>query len=323
MYTTLATLKQTEACVGGYTRMISFLTTKPKDTPLPLWMVGMIGQWDDMEWARDNALFIDKDMFDQFRKVTLLSVFKHMYWHTRRGSHTRSKNPYVTDFMKAAENTVSFEGASLLLEEGRTRHFSNDMWISFVENQVWYQPHEYIKYVMDSMDGTATHFHRTTRRGVKNDHYYFPYNPKLPKALNFALMCTNGRDPYTAMVEIMMSLNLGKKKGFQMSSMVEGETTKYAATLHVSDPKKIFLLYHVLNGSNVNIAEVSGVNSVAATISDTFGDSISEVLDANSETIKRLIDKSPSMDLLPPAASIESWEPLALQETEPDESEDE
>lgn len=309
MYTTLATLKQTDACVGGYTRMLSFMTTKPKETPIPLWMVGMIGQWDDLEWALDNSLIIDKDMFGQFYKATVLSVFKHLYWTNRRDSTSLSKNTFVKEFMKQAEAATTADEALAALEMARTRHFSNDLWDSCVENPMWIRPHEYIKYVINNMGTTVTRYHREARRGSmrgRDEQRYFPYNSKLSKAMNFALLCTGGRDPYIIMVEIMMTLKLGKSKGFQMSSMVEGDTTKYAATLHVSDPKKIFLLYHILNGADVDIGEVTGVNNVAASISAELGDSISDAMSADAEEIKKLIEKSPTMALLPAEAALET-----------------
>jgi hypothetical protein len=301
MHTTLELLKQTKACVPGYTRMISFFTTDAgfKKMPIPLWAIGLIGEWDDVEWATDNALIIDPVAFEVLRQYTFLSVFKDMFWERYTDNHDgRSKNPIINQMVEDSIKARSNEDVQSVLDKYRKYHFEDRMWTQMLENAVWYCPHEYIKFVYQNMGNTIHYAHRQRyrrRRVDFKDAYYYPYVKGESKAYNFARLCCGGRDPYPVMLELMAHTKLGSKKGFQLTSIQEGGATKYAATLHFSAPRQIFHAYHLLMGGELKINEITNVNATANAIAQAVG-SIGTLESLDEDSINNLVKQANPTD---------------------------
>lgn len=326
MYTTLETLKNGNACTPGYGRMLSFFTTRIqfKKMPIPLWMVGLVGHYDDMEWATENAMIFDEKMFANFRERTLLSAIKCLFWNSYRddwdGTHQRNK--LAREAHDECIRLKTSQEANEWLAKWSKYHFSHSLWHNVVENDIFHLPHKYIRYVQDHQKATASYKHRREIPQVKSEDRYFPWSEGKSKAENFAMLCIDG-DPYAFMVQVMKETKLSVNRGVTISEIEEGGTTKYVATIHVTDPKRIFQMAHMVQADTLDVTEVTGVNALLeaasghiASVNDS-GHSRSTV-----EAMQQLMNntRAPSLNM-PGAATIVPTGP-SRSSTDPDSADD-
>src|SRR5438093_10600878 len=113
MHTTLNILKTTDACTGGYGRMIGFFGDRKKfgDQLIPLSVVSLIGGPDDAQWALHNSAVIDEEQYKEFYCQHMPSVLKHLL-HTkvhRTEIYRKEKNPVMQQIREESLLIQTFE----------------------------------------------------------------------------------------------------------------------------------------------------------------------------------------------------------------------
>lgn len=292
MHTTLAILKEAKACVPGYTRMIGFYGVEPevKNVEIPLWAVSLIGTSDDMLWAINNGCFIDPKVFAKFRAYTFLSVFKCLLWKARDLHRIRSlQMGFQMNVFKECVAATTTEQAEALLTKYRQYVLECDLWEHFFNHKIWSNPHQYIAYVYAQQSTQITMRHNTyLGKAVSEKATYFPYNHAWTDQENFARLCCFGHDPYPLLVSELVRNNLGAKRGIQITGMEEGGAPKFAATINVTDPRKILHLYHVLRASELDINTVIGVNAISSRIECEGFNTVGDIAEANKKELDQL-----------------------------------
>lgn len=316
-------LKMSKACTPGYARMLSFFTTRPKfkTMPIPLWVVGMVGNSSDMGWAIDNAAYIDPDSFAKFREKTVLSVLKCLYWTTMSVGDPKSTNPLAQEAAREIRDVTTGKGAEAVLVKWGRYHFAGSLWSDVIESPIWGSPQQYIAYVINNQKRGTTRSHRRAIPRVKESQLYFPYNSSLSVVENFARLCL-GDDPYPVLVEMISATKLHEKRGIQISKLEEGGSKKYMATINVTDPKRIFQLAHLMNADHVDVLDIAGVNESISSVESAGCDGETE-LDANQlATLHDLSVRASTSELQMPEC-LTLVEAGRSQKSVPEESRDE
>lgn len=326
MYTTLETLKFASACTGGYGRMLAFFTTrvKFKKMPIPLWMVGMVGNHSDMEWAVQHGMIVDEKTFAEFRKRTILSVLKHLFWSFAKRNWRIEKNKHVVDAFNDIVTCDTPEKAEALLAKWRAYHFGHQLWNNVLEADVWTSPHKYINYVLDHQSSTASMTHRQMC-SVTTDDRYFPYAPMMSAEENFARLCLNGNDPYAALVDMLTVTSLSVNRGVQINTFEEGGEKKFMATISITDPRRIFQLAHSLNSQDISVLDITGVNDLinkAETLVSEVGN-LTEDDQGIIEAVKKMSVISDDRSLRMPSALTAQPAPLNVTRTTRNRDDDE
>lgn len=305
--------------------MVSFFSTaaKAKKLPIPLWAVGMIGEFADMSWALTNAFVIDPEVFADFRAHTCLSVFKHQFWHSVGSGKSNNKNPLLNKAVEEAKAVDSGLEVEKFLKKWSAYHFAHALWTEVIEHGVWTNAFEYITFVVENQASEISYSHRRVS-GLPSKTHYFPYNSSMTQAQNFAYLCCKGNSPYPLLVSLMMQFKLGSKSGMRINSMEEGGETKFMASVNITDPKAIFMMHHVLNAQSLNVVELMGVNSLAEEVSSLGVDQCDE-LDTVTENVRismLAMQSRRDNELFPyPEAALRTTNPTVANNSD-DEAED-
>jgi hypothetical protein len=158
MYTTLNHLKQSKACVPGYTRMVTFfsLHKEMKDVPIPLWMVCLTCGVDDVEWAGANSLIVDEEDYKKFYKRHLNSLLKSIYWkgfdmHRNAAYHSKDTHPLVKQAMDdMVKMDSSFEQARAFIDKYSKYQIDNWIWTNVFGNIILHHAPQFVNHVISN-----------------------------------------------------------------------------------------------------------------------------------------------------------------------------
>lgn len=158
MHTTLNILKVTDACTGGYGRMISFFGDRKKlgDQLIPLHVVSLVGGFDDAQWALHNSAVIDEEQFKAFYREHLPSVLK-LLLQQKIGSgafRSKEKNPIAEQIKQEALKIQTFEECEAWLKKARAYNFNTSVFSSVLRSRVWAHPATFISFCMDNCTDT-------------------------------------------------------------------------------------------------------------------------------------------------------------------------
>lgn len=164
MYTTLALLKASDACVPGYGRMISFFGLAPsvKEQKIPLHVVALVGGPEDFGWALSNGVILDEEEYKQFYRRNLPFAFRAMMADRGYGSRVSSTNsdykkkPFLWDLIKEAKAAVTFEQCEAFLAKIRLQHHSHWLFTEIARNEAWNSPCEFINYCVNKVQSNYT-----------------------------------------------------------------------------------------------------------------------------------------------------------------------
>lgn len=158
MHTTLNILKVTNACTGGYGRMISFFGDRKRfgDQIIPLHVVSLVGGFDDAQWALHNSTVIDEEKFKEFYREHLPSVLKLLLQEKigSGGFRNPEKNPIAEQIKQEAVAIQTFEECEAWLKKARAYNFSHSIFSSVLRSRVWSHPASFISYCMDKCNDT-------------------------------------------------------------------------------------------------------------------------------------------------------------------------
>jgi hypothetical protein len=159
MYTTIEHLKKCAACVGGYTRMLTFfsLDKSMKEVPIPLWMVSMACGTEDVQWVCGNALIVDPEEYRKFRRTYLNAVLQHLYWSSYSSTegnmwHRPKMNPIAKEAMlDMLRLGNSFEAAEAFIEKYQNYNIDHFIWTR-VFDKALSLPAFFINYILDNFN---------------------------------------------------------------------------------------------------------------------------------------------------------------------------
>jgi len=173
MYTTLALLKDVKACVPGYTRMISFFSTKAemKDVKIPLFMVSMVAGREDAEWAIHNGAVIDEQQFNAVYERNLWRVLRCLFWQDiDSGDYQGTQQVHALTEEACAEidNMNSHEQALAFIAKYRMRSFSAAL-TRVLTNSALFSPVAFIRFLSDKFTTEYTYEHKRYRSHSAKD----------------------------------------------------------------------------------------------------------------------------------------------------------
>jgi hypothetical protein len=356
-------LHSNHACVPGYTRMASFfgINPKSKDIQFPIWMIGIIGQYDDITWAAGQAMEIDPVVYKEFRKKTLVQLFRSQYWDNseqqrrRRDTLPKDKSA-IEDVKDEAKKIETPEEVEAFLEKMQTQVCSNSFVQSWHE-PFWCVPSAYIARVLSTLttrigagylnyltDLESTKLAGTPKkRAVKKiserpvrsreeaeeveedeeDTWTAP--KKTPAALFYftrnrpnetvqeyfaSLFLPAGVSPFEAILQFMMTSKMmdRSKAPFDLVQ-VNGQDDKppqFLASLSITKPETIFRIYHLLNGKNLDINKLLGINALGAALQSSASHSSRRVRNNSGEDVHASMDILASQPLEQRMAIVES-----------------
>jgi hypothetical protein len=165
MYTTINLLKQNEACTGGFGRMLAFFgpNVKLRDQKIPLHVIALVGGWDDMCWALEEALVIDKEQYTKFFYKHAPAVWKHLMFRHLLVSSRQSTNgemrkkerkfPFLLQSCKRALLLETTEDILAFIEDYKYLCYDHLLQTRVVKNEVWNSPQAFIDYVLKTVFG--------------------------------------------------------------------------------------------------------------------------------------------------------------------------
>lgn len=315
MYTTLSLLKQTKACIPGYSRMVAFFGTNSalKEVKIPIHAVALIGDEDDCAWAAEHSMIIDPEAFDRFYRRHLVSVLTELFWSAHREYGTSGleweKHPAIVQAARREIlQVVDYESAVAWITKFKHANLQHWIWTKVLAESHLHMPGAFINRVIDRYSRQEYTVHSVARRhpelldldSVEPDQsprprtlaarmraeaarpYYFPSaEGHKTKALAVAHMLTED-DPYASIVDMMAKNNVtgrSRVKGMMLSQANDKQPPGYHLTLNLSDPEKIFRVFHMLNANDFNINKLLGVDSIASDV-DAGADRLGVTSDA-------------------------------------------
>lgn len=258
MYTTLQMLKQTRACIPGYARLAMYFGTKKSTRTLkiPLWVIGLIGGVADLEWAIENAMFVDDKDFAEFRSNTLPGVLFSSISTGSRDSDIledppSEKNLLMIDLRKALKEASSSDAIERALLICKNFGFAGIL-ISGV-NQEWFTvPVRYVRYVHVTLEqskeppiGCPGFLKFPYMKRLKS---YFNVTNKKSVTESFAELCLGHSNIYEALLDFTLA-NVGPRgSGMTISKIPpEGKNpSTYHGSVNLSKAKDLFRVYNML-----------------------------------------------------------------------------
>jgi hypothetical protein len=159
MYTTLALLKASDACVPGYGRMISFFGIAPalKDQKIPLHVVALVGGPDDFDWALSNGVLLDEEEYKEFYRRNFVFALRAMLADRGYGSRVSANNtefkkkPFIWKLILEARAATTFEECEAFLKKLRMQYHAHWLFSDVATHSAWSSPHEFIGYCADKV----------------------------------------------------------------------------------------------------------------------------------------------------------------------------
>lgn len=301
MYTSMALLKENNACVGGFTRMASFIGVKPpaKQILFPIWMVGLLGTKDDLTWAIENAMLIDRSQFNELLERTKLQVFHMKLWKFYDGQASSISNAAAGSTLQQvfdhAKTVNTLEEMTVFFDKWSNRSSSARIWRDVILWSGWYTPSEYLDFLVENLTTPISTSHKAfltgtkiepgeTRRtpaarkyvpsrkaAVNKRDRYFPARPGMSSQEVFAsLMIGGDADPYTVALEFLNRASFLKAARVPVVltqlNGVDDKPPVFQATFNTTDPGLIFRLIHLCQASKFDVNAVFGLSKAVNAI---------------------------------------------------------
>lgn len=159
MYTSLKLLKESDACVPGFTKLLNFFGPKPdvKEQRIPLHVVSILGGKDDADWAIENGSVFDPVQFEAFRRRWLPVVFFKKVYTTwcGVGMHRQARQSQkLVAFYKKALTLFSYEEINEFLFEMSLQSHSVSAFKATFQSDVYRNPIALIQHVSGELDAT-------------------------------------------------------------------------------------------------------------------------------------------------------------------------
>lgn len=269
--------------------MVSYFGTsaKVKKMKIPLWVVGLIGDPSDLDWAITNAMAIDEEDFQKFRHATLRSVISYVFYRNGRtnssfelgtsGENWNKKNSVLTEARTVCHKAETVEEIELMLARCVNLNFEDEFWNEVVNSDWNLSKSKYVVHVRNIINTTVSdRANLLVKKFVKPKHInpdtYFDVPTGMSGTERFAFLCTGRMNVYDALLEYTLA-NIPQEKSPLMITKVseEGkEPPSYHASLNLSSSKQII---KILVSLNAETAFDSVLNSgVVASIEEAFGD---------------------------------------------------
>lgn len=262
MYTTIRMLQTNSACIPGFTRTVTFFGTGPamRDTPIPLWAIGITNNTDDFTWALGNACVIDPTMYQQFREKTLLPYFHQRYFRHERTAEN-VKNQAAKLAVQEAATIETYEQVVQYLDKYKDHIMSGNNWFSDLHKLAWSSPSEYIQAIWnDYADSASSRFLRSPH-GKKHMELYeedavninhFRVAHKLSHAEGFAAICLGHRNVHSELLKFVADHKIFSRRRRGAGNVILDQTAegKFTASVSVEDPKSVFTVLRLLTMQN-------------------------------------------------------------------------
>lgn len=268
MYTTIRMLQTNSACIPGFTRTVTFFGTGPsmRDTPIPLWAIGITNTPDDFMWALDNACVIDPTMYQQFRERTLLPHFHQRYFRCDRPAD-RVKNQAAKLAVEEAATIETYEQVVQYLDKYKDHVLSGNNWFADLHKLAWCSPKEYIQSIWhDYADGISSRFARSPQGKKLAELYeedavnlsHFPVAYKMNQAEGFAAICLGHRNVHSELLKFVADHQIfgRRRRGVGNVHLEQTSDGKFTASVSVDDPKSVFMVLRLLTMQNVTKGEL-------------------------------------------------------------------
>jgi hypothetical protein len=311
MKTSMNLLRATNACTGGFGRQASFWTVRPKAKAIeyPIWMVGLIGSYDDLNWAINNSLIIDEAEFEALKDRTFWPMFQSIFWSTIGADFIlkqaeKKAGDFVRDALQEALAIKDRAQAEAWMAKYRRYKINNNLFANVANHSAWTDPQQYLSQLTDvifnekidlciehernpfnldtHVPGHDSRTGKTMVKRVARPVRRREYDDEEPTAkvdatvqgknLYFDIPKVNGRvltkgeafayvvlneDPWPAALQFLLDNNVPKTIGSKVNlSKVSPDGVKppqFAASLHLNDPRTIFLLMHLLQGQDFDL----------------------------------------------------------------------
>lgn len=175
MKTSLNLLRATAACVGGYGRQASFWSVRPaaKAIEYPIWMIGLIGNYEDLQWALTNSLIVDDEDFKELKARTFWPVFQYLLWTSISADYIlKMSKKKVGDFQRDALQDVlavrNAEDAQAWMDKYSRYKIANILFNRVSNHRCWNDPQSYLSLLTEAV--------HCTKSDLCLEHERFPFN---------------------------------------------------------------------------------------------------------------------------------------------------
>jgi hypothetical protein len=156
MKTSMNLLRTTNACVGGFGRQASFWTVRPKAKAIeyPIWLVGLIGNYDDLNWALSNALIVDEAEFEALKDRTFWPMFQTIFWSNISAStilkeSQKKTGDFVRDALQEALEIKDRTQAETWMAKYRRFKINNNLFANVANHACWTDPQQYLSHLAE------------------------------------------------------------------------------------------------------------------------------------------------------------------------------
>lgn len=181
MKTSLNILRATNACTGGFGRQASFWTVRPKAKAIeyPIWMIGLTGTYDDLNWAIQNSLVVDEADFKELKTRTFWPMFQYLFWnaideHFILKHASKKAGDFQRDALQGALKVRNVEDAQAWMDTYSRYKFCTPLFAQVANNSCWTNPQDYLS--------TLTHAILVDKSSLCLQHEHLPFdlNAHLP-----------------------------------------------------------------------------------------------------------------------------------------------
>lgn len=151
MKTSLNILRATNACTGGFGRQASFWTVRPKAKAIeyPIWMVGLTGTYDDMQWAIQNSLIVVDEDFKELKARTFWPMFQYLFWSSIDASYIlkmseKKAGDFQRDALQEALGIRNAEQAQAWMDKYSRYRLCTALFSNVANNACWTNPQDYL-----------------------------------------------------------------------------------------------------------------------------------------------------------------------------------
>lgn len=159
MYTSLKLLKESQACVPGFSKLLNFFGAKPevREQRIPLHVLSILGGKEDADWAIENGSVFDLEQLLAFRRRWLPVIFfNRVYtaWTSMGTYRVARQTPKLAPFYKKALTLFSYEEINEFLLEMSLQSHSTASFKATFQSDVYRLPRDLIQYVSNELDTT-------------------------------------------------------------------------------------------------------------------------------------------------------------------------